>query len=148
MDMPKPDQRHQQLAKLAGIWCGDEIMPPSQWSPGGTAQAEINNRVALGGFALIQDYCQQHNGVVTFTGHGVFTIDGDDVLLYWFDSMGFPPNQFRGRWQGNVLQLNSTGPMPSRCTFTLSDNTHYQFEMDMQAADGEWKNMMRGQYQQ
>jgi hypothetical protein len=35
MDMPKPGAPHQQLAKLAGTWTGDEIIGPSPFDPKG-----------------------------------------------------------------------------------------------------------------
>ena len=47
-------------------------MHPSQWDPkGGVAIGRTKSRLALNGFALISDYEQKRDGVVTFTGHGV-----------------------------------------------------------------------------
>lgn len=146
MEMPKPDHRHQQLARLAGSWRGDEKMPASDWAPAGSAIGIVENRVALDGFAVIQDYRQESSGVVTFRGHGVFTVEGEEVALYWFDTMGGTANIYRGKWQGEVLALAAElGPMSSRCVFTVSGD-RYRFEMDMKAPGGDWKNMMTGQY--
>ena len=74
-------------------------MEPSPWDPkGGAALGRITGRMALNGFALIFDYEQERNGVVTFTGHGVYTYDPKEDLytLSWFDCMGVPPEIFKG----------------------------------------------------
>ena len=76
MEMPKASDGHRKLEKIAGRWEGEETMYPSPWDPkGGKAIGRINSRVALNGFALINDYEQERDGAITFTGHGVFTYD-------------------------------------------------------------------------
>ena len=78
-------------------------MEPSPWDPkGGAALGRITGRMALNGFALIFDYEQERNGVVTFTGHGVYTYDPKEDLytLSWFDCMGVPPEIFKGKVRG------------------------------------------------
>lgn len=147
MDMPLPDQRHQKLARLAGLWRGEELMPPSPWASGGKAIGIIENRVSLRGFALIQDYQQEVDHMPRFSGHGVFTVMGDEIILHWFDCMGGPANVFTGIWQGDTLSLNSVhGGMSSRCTFVLESENQYHFLMDMMMEKGQWKNMMTGHY--
>ena len=70
MEMPQPSAEHSRLERLAGDWEGEEIMHPSKWAPeGATAVGRLKNRLALNGFALISDYEQERDGVVTFTGH-------------------------------------------------------------------------------
>ena len=73
MEMPKPAPGHLKLERMAGSWEGEEKMPPSQWDPkGGVATGRSKSRVALSGFALITDYEQERDGIVTFSGHGVW----------------------------------------------------------------------------
>ena len=63
-------------------------------------------------FALINDYEQERDGKITFTGHGVFTYDpkADPYTLTWFDCMGVPPEVFKGRFDGDILKLAHGGP--------------------------------------
>ena len=68
------------------------------WDPqGGKATGRIRSRVALSGFALINDYEQERDGKVTFTGHGVFTFDPKEDLytLTWFDCHGRAPGSLQ-----------------------------------------------------
>lgn len=99
MEMPRTTPGHVRLEQLAGHWEGEEQMPPSQWDPkGGTAIGRTRNRVALNGFAMISDYEQERDGVITFTGHGVLSFEPkrDLYSLHWFDCMGSPPEVFLG----------------------------------------------------
>jgi hypothetical protein len=81
MEMPIPSDGHRKLEKIAGQWEGEETMHPSPWDPqGGRATDRIKSRVALSGFALINDYEQERDGKVTFTGHAVFTFDPKEDL--------------------------------------------------------------------
>ena len=76
-------------------------MHPSQWDPkGGIAIGRTKSRLALNGFALISDYEQERDGVITFTGHGVLSFEPTKELyaLHWFDCMGSPPEVFLGRF--------------------------------------------------
>ncbi|MGE5277442.1 MAG: DUF1579 family protein [Acidobacteriota bacterium] len=74
--MPRPGEPHRQLRKLVGSWRGEERLSPSPWDPvGGTAVGRVENRSALDGFAVVQDYEQERNGAVGFRGHRVFSWD-------------------------------------------------------------------------
>ncbi len=150
MEMPKPTDAHKKLARLVGTWTGEEKMHPSPWDPkGGTAMGKITNRLALGGFAVIQEYRQERGGQTTFEGHGVFSYDAarQDYLLHWFDSMGTPPNEFRGRFEGQVLTLFSESPQGrSRAIFDLGGDGTYTFKMDMSPDGRQWQTLMEGGY--
>lgn len=139
MEMPKPTAEHRKLEKIAGDWEGEEKMSPSPWDPkGGTALGRIKSRMAVGGFALINDYEQERDGKITFSGHGVFTYDLKEQLytLTWFDCMGVPPEVFKGRFEGEVLRLSHGGPgMHVRLTYDLSETGHLSTSMEM-AQDG------------
>ena len=93
MEMPTPGDAHRRLEVLVGTWIGEETMHPSPWDPqGGVADGTIENRLALDGFNVIQEYTQSRDGQQTFAGHGVFGWDGQRgcYTLHWFDTMGTP----------------------------------------------------------
>jgi hypothetical protein len=115
--MPDLHALHERLAALAGTWEGTEALMPSPWSAGGTATATLTFAVAAGGFALVQDY-RSDTGL---TGHGVFSVSGDEVLWHWFDSIGYPvETPARGGFDGDALVLTRTSPRgTNRTTFTL-----------------------------
>ena len=115
--MPELTALHERLASLAGDWKGTEQLAPSPWSPGGTASSTLTFAVAAGGFASIQDY-RSDTGL---TGHGVFSVSGDEVLWHWFDSIGYPTETpARGGFDGDALVLERTSPRgTNRTAFTL-----------------------------
>ena len=143
MDMPKPSAGHLLFEKLAGSWEGEETMYPSQWDPeGGVAVGRNEHRLGVGGFALIADYEQERGGAITFTGHGVYTYDKeeDQYTLHWFDSMGSPPEVFKGMVDGDVLTLAHGGPgMHARMTTDLSTPGTMKGMMEMSPDGNEWK---------
>jgi hypothetical protein len=150
MEMPKPTPEHDRLKKFAGRWKGAEKLSPSPWDPaGGTATGTAENRIVLDGFAMIQDYVQVRDGYTSFRGHGVLAYDahGKCYTMHWFDSMGTPPNVYKGNFEGEVLKLSSTFPGGySRCAWDLGMEGEYRFTLDV-SGDGEhWTTMMDGRY--
>ena len=123
-------------------------MHPSPWDPkGGATIGRINSRTALSGFALINDYEQERDGAITFTGHGVFTHDPkEDVYsLSWFDCMGGPPEIFKGTFEGEVLKLAHGGPgMHVRLTYDLSEAGFLSTSMDMSQDGNTWNRFFDG----
>ncbi len=150
MEMPKPSDAHKKLSLLAGNWQGEEKLFPSPWDPkGGAAVGRANNRSALDGFVVLHDYEQERGGSVTYRGHGVFSYDlqRNEYLLYWFDSMGSPLNEFRGKFEGSILSMVHKGQMgQSRAIFDLSQPGKYTFKMDMSQDGTQWQPMMEGSY--
>ncbi len=150
MNMPKPSDGHLLLEKLSGTWEGEETMYPSQWDPqGGAAIGRNRNRVSLGGFALVSDYEQERDGAITFTGHGVYTYSPteDRVSLHWFDSMGSPPEVFKGRLEGDVLILAHGGPgMHARMTYDLSTAGLMKGMMEMSSDGVAWEVLFEAVY--
>lgn len=150
MEMPTLHEAHEVLARLAGDWRGEERLHPSPWDPeGGTATATIENRVALGGFAVVQDYRQTRDGRADFLGHGVFSWDDAraEYVLHWWDSMGMPPNEFRGPFSAGVFTLVHNAPqMKSRAVFDCSQPGRYRFRMDISMDGRSWQNFMEGEY--
>ena len=151
MEMPTPGDAHKKLAQLVGQWTGTETLHPSPWDPkGGSATGRIQNRAELGGFVVVQDYEQERNGTINFRGHGVFGWDAKDqcYTLHWFDTMGMPPNTFRGSFEGNVLSLidkNANGVNRAIFYFTKSDA--YTFKMEVSQDGKQWFAMMDGSYE-
>lgn len=148
MDMPKPGPAHRKLEPLAGRFRGDELMHPSPWDPNPSrAVGETEGRLALDGLALVQDYTQRIGGAVTFRGHGVFAHDAasGDYVMHWWDSMGRPACEFRGAFDGDVLQLASNDSQhPSRLRYELGARG-YRFAMEMQV-EGKWKPFLEAEY--
>ncbi len=151
MDMPQPTDQHIRLQVLLGQWHGAETMHPSQWDPqGGTATGRTNSRLALNGFAVISDYEQERDGVVTFTGHGVMTYNTKETcyVLHWFDCMGSPPEVFKGAFDGDVLTVAHGGPgMHARLTYDVSQKKRMTSRMEMSSDGKEWKILFDGSYE-
>ena len=56
IQVPKLTQAHEKLKTLVGMWRGTETIHPSPFDKkGGQATGIVNNRLALDGFAVIQD---------------------------------------------------------------------------------------------
>jgi len=151
MSMPKPGPGHEKLKTMTGVWVGEENMYPSQWDPaGGMATGRTNSRLALGGFAVIGDYEQERDGVITFAGHSVTTFDPKEELytLYWFDSIGSPPEVFSGLFDGDVLRMSHGGPgMHVRMTSDYSEPGQLRSKMEMSTDGQDWKTLFDGHYQ-
>lgn len=150
MDMPKPGPHHERLARLVGDFEGDEELQPSPWGPGGPARGRIAFRSAAGGMSFIQDYEEEKDGAVVFGGHGVFLIEPEsgDVLWWWFDSMGFPPDgPARGTWDGDTLTLTKSTPRgDGRYVYRLH-TSGYEFTIENRfPGQDDFNLFMRGDY--
>jgi hypothetical protein len=151
MEMPKPGDAHARLHALAGRWGGEETVHPAPWDPaGGAATAFISNRIALGGFAVVQEYEQYREGKPTFSGHGLFWWDdaANEYVMTWFDSMMGRPSDFRGAFDGDVLRLTQAMPQGgfSRCTFDCGLPGEYVFVMEVSDDGQTWTPALEGAY--
>ncbi len=150
MDKPTLDDAHRRLHRLAGQWGGEETVHPAPHDPGGPATAFLNNRIALGGKAVIQEYEQYRDGRPTYSGHGVFWFDGaaDDYAMTWYDSMLGTALEFRGGFEGDVLRLVHTLPQGGyiRGTFDCGLPGEYVFMMDFSTDGVTWTPTMEGAY--
>jgi hypothetical protein len=149
-EMPKPTEHHQKLNKLVGQWKGEEKMYPSQWDPkGGMAMGHNHARVSLDGFAVVADYHQERDGQVTYQGHAVWTWDAKEncYTMHWFDSMGSPPEVFKGNFDGERLTVSSHGAaMHARMTYDFSQGSKLKSKMEM-SPDGEsWNTLFDAEY--
>ncbi|HET7229315.1 MAG TPA: DUF1579 family protein [Longimicrobium sp.] len=136
------------LEAMPGTWRGEETIHPAPWDPaGGRAASRVENRIALGGQVLVQDYEQTRGGAAPFTGHGVLRWDdaAGELVLHWFDSLRTAPGEFRGSWEGGTLTLLRHTPGWARARWTFSAD-RYSYRMDM-SADGEtWHPYIEGEY--
>lgn len=150
MEMPQLTDAHRQLEQFVGRWAGEEKIYPSPFDPqGGTVLARVENRLALNGFAVVQDYEQEKNGQIVFRGHGVFRWEAMQQCyeMHWFDSMGFAPSVFRGNWAGEVLTVTNQSPQGhSRATFDFGPKGRYKFLMEVSQDGKQWFPFMEGQY--
>lgn len=150
MEMPRPSPDQQALGILAGDWLGKEHIHPSPFDiAGGPAIGRVHNRLALDGFAIVQDYEQERNGRANFYGHGIFQWDilTHQYVLYWFDSYGLPPSAYRGTLKDGVMQLTaSQGTGFSRVTFDFSHAGAYQYHMEVSTDGTEWVTFTDGAY--
>lgn len=150
MEMPTPGEAHRVFELMAGKWEGDEKMYPQPWAAeGADGQAKIENRLALGGFVLVQDYVQHQHGRAVFEGHGVLSWDdgAKQYVMHWWDSMGMPPNVFRGGMVGGVLVMTSDFPGgQGRSTWDFRDAGKYTFRMEILGPNGAASPMMDGSY--
>lgn len=150
MEMPKLTDAHKNLQRFAGKWSGQETIAPTPWDPkGGTAIGRVENKVAINGFAVLQDYEQERAGAVSFRGHGVFHYDAEKnaYVMTWFDSMGMPPSDYRGRYENGVMTLLNQGPQGhGRAIFDLSKENEYRFKMEVSQDGKQWFPFMDGHY--
>jgi Protein of unknown function (DUF1579) len=150
MNMPKPGDAHTRLHRLAGQWGGEETVHPAPHDPGGSATAFLNNRIALDGFTVVQEYEQYRHGRPTYSGHGVFWYDpvANQYAMTWFDSMMGAALEFRGDFEGDVLRLAHTpiGGGFLRATFDCGLPGEYVFVMEVSGDGNSWTPTMEGAY--
>jgi hypothetical protein len=151
MEMPKPGEAHKKLSRLIGEWTGPETMHPAPWDPvGGPATARVVNRPILAGFAVVQEYQQHRNGVPNLSGHGVFWFDQarHQYVLNWWDSMGGKGGEYRGGFNGEVLELQSAMPQGghSKVSFDLGNPGAYVFALAISGDGQNWQPAIDGRY--
>ena len=148
--MPKPTDAHRKLERLLGNWRGEEKIFPTPWDPkGGTAKARAENRGALGGFIVVQEYEQEREGTINFRGHGVFSWDPAHqcYIMTWFDTMGMPPTEFKGNFMDNILTLTNQNPQgQSEAIFDFRQEGKYSFRMEVSQDGKQWVPFMEGNY--
>jgi hypothetical protein len=151
MQMPQRTDAHRRMEMMAGNWTGTETIYPSPWDPaGGEATSRVENRVALDGLALVQEYAQTRGGSApTFRGHAVLRWDdhAQEYVFHWFDSVVTQPSEFRGNFDGDTLTLVRREPRGSARARYEFDGDRYTYRMDV-SGDGEnWTPFLEGSYQ-
>jgi hypothetical protein len=151
MDMPKVTDQHRKLYALTGDWEGTETMAESPWGPAGTAIGKLHIRSDLNGFFVLQDYIQEKERKVTFSGHGIFGYDleAGNYTWYWVDSMGFVPDApARGKFEGDTLKLEKSTPRGSaRYAHRLEGKNSYHFTIENSFDQGKsWQTFLTAAY--
>ena len=113
------------LGALAGVFVGTDEIHASVWAPAETARVDIDAVWEIGESVLVQRW-QDTRAADFFELVNVFMEDPatGDVLLYAFDSAGYPPDPpARGAWDGDRLVLRRTSARgQSRLEFTPTEN--------------------------
>lgn len=149
MESPRPDPAQLALLhRLAGAWSGPERNADAA---GATADSVGHGhyRIALDGGALIHDYRQDRDGKTVFRGHGVFLVEpgSDQVLWWWFDSLGYPAAPARGRWHGDCLHFDQVTPRgESRYRYELDGERHRFVIENRFPGETDFAEFMRGDY--
>jgi hypothetical protein len=136
------------LSFLVGELTGPEQVHATPWAAAGAGVGTVSGRLALDGKALVQEQTQERDGAVAFRAVNVFMTEPANgaVLLYSFDSAGFPPDPpARGNWQGADLVLErTTGRGASRTTYT-PDADGYRWSKAFRAPDASgWSPVVEG----
>jgi uncharacterized protein DUF1579 len=151
MEMPKVTDLHRKLYALTGDWEGTETMAESPWGPAGTAIGKLHIRTDMNGFFVLQDYIQEKERKVTFSGHGIFGYDleAGNYTWYWVDSMGFVPDSpARGKFEGDTLKLEKVTPRGSaRYAHRLEGKNSYHFTIENSFDQGKsWQTFLTAAY--
>jgi hypothetical protein len=137
-----------ELDFLLGAFAGTEEMAQTQWAPAGTAQAEARGEAILGGAMVLLHQRQVRDGEESFAAVNVFMHDPQtgDVLLYSFDSAGFPADPpARGRLENGELVLDRTTPRgSSRTTFAPGDGGFNWSKAFRPGDDAPWQTVVTG----
>ncbi|MEP7028320.1 MAG: DUF1579 family protein [Candidatus Eisenbacteria bacterium] len=150
METPRPGTEHEKLQVMVGQWTGEELIHPSPMDPvGGAANARVNNRLALSGFIVVQDYEQERAGVVNFRGHAVISYDAarKTHVMDWWDSFGMGRAAFEGGFEGSKLVLTARSPMGvSRATYDFPGDDQYSFVLEVSIDGKTWAPFLEGKY--
>lgn len=136
------------LAFLLGQHSGEEQVHETQWTAAGTATASTVAWISAGGHAIVQEYTQTSAaGVVSFAMLSVFMTDPqtDEILLYGFDSAGYPPEPARGRYVNDTVVLSRTTPRgESRVTIVSETGNTWSQHREFRPVDGQWQPLLTG----
>jgi hypothetical protein len=152
-EMPRPNERHERLHRLAGTWVGEEILSPSPMGPGGGALGRVLTRLDVDGFFLIQDYIEERDGAVVYRGHGIIGWDetGQRYGWFWVDSMGtLPASPAWGHWSDDRTLIFEHAPVAdqrSRYTYHLVDGQTLRFKIEISRDSGHsYATFLEGRY--
>ncbi|MFN0072293.1 MAG: DUF1579 family protein [Chloroflexota bacterium] len=116
---------------------------------GGPGEGQAENRLALNGFAVIDDSQQCRGGQVNAQGDGVFRFDAleSEYQLHWFDSMGQAPSVFRGTFEDDLLRLeNHTEQGHIGASWDFSEPHRYHYRMEVYGEGDHWQLFTEGSY--
>ncbi|HEU4671217.1 MAG TPA: DUF1579 domain-containing protein [Dyella sp.] len=135
---------------MAGRWEGEERICATRWGPAGQAHGLIDARFDWDARVLLQDYRQQRDGQVALQAHAVFVAEPEGrVLLYWFDSYGFVPQEpAAGAWQDGSLVIVRRSPRgQTQHRYTPLDAQRFRLELASSFdAGASWEPVMAADY--
>jgi hypothetical protein len=136
------------LGALAGTFVGTDEIHASRWSAGGTARVEIAGGWEIDGTLLVQRWRDTRPEDV-FELVNVFMEDPatDEVLLYAFDTLGYPPDPpARGAWDGDRLVLRRESERgQSRVEFIPTDGGFRWSKWFRPSAAAPWQPVIDGE---
>lgn len=138
-----------QLAFLLGDFEGSSHVHPSQWAPEGVGRARVRAALHVDGLVLVQEEEVTGEDVQPFTSVTVFMADPStgQVLLYPFDSIGFPPESpARGGWRDGELVLERESPRGRARSTYRPTATGYQWRKTFRASPEQpWSTVVDGE---
>ena len=137
-----------ELQFLLGAFAGVEQIHPSAWSEAASAEAVAKGDPELAGALLLQRHAEQPSGGERFDAVNVFVRDAatDEVLLYSFDSAGYPPEPpARGRLQDSELVLDRRTERGESQTVYSATEAGYAWSKKFRPdADSPWQPVVSG----
>ena len=135
--MDEAGSLRERLRRLEGEWAGEEMLHPTPWAPGGSAQGRWTFHLDSSGRYLVHDYSEERQGGVRFDGHGVLAAaeDGAGYLWFWFDSLGYIPTPpGTGSWDGDTLTLIRTSPRGANRSVFALDGDRFTLDISFRGA--------------
>ena len=134
---------------LIGAWKGAGEVFPNPWGYHGATTGHWRFSLALGDKHVLADYREARHDGSSFEGHGILMQEqeSDDLLWYWFDSLGYPPIPSRGVYDGTGFVFVKESPRGrGRTTLSVSAE-HLHYEAAFQAPEAaDFQIAVRGRY--
>jgi len=135
------------LADLVGEFHGTDSMHASAWTNEEEAAVTVAGSVELEGGLVVQRLDQTRRSG-SFGGLNIFMSDPEtgEVLLYAFDSFGFPPDPpARGTWHdGELVLLRETSRGQSRTAYRPGADG-YSWRKEFRASsEAAWQTLVTG----
>ncbi|CAK0779477.1 putative DUF1579 family protein [Gammaproteobacteria bacterium] len=145
-------EQMQKLEKFIGSWAGTEDISHTLWRnrSSNVTAIRIDNRMAIGGKFLIQDYIQEYLGAIRYQWHAVVGWNPGHrcFTMHLFDSAGLvldPP--LLGNFEEEVLTLHHRGRMGHFLVMHhILETGDYALRVDVSPDEGKWYTAIEGHY--
>ena len=138
----------QGLQFLCGEFAGTDHVEPSAWGPGATVRATASARWEQNDRLLVQVHRQTEGDSESFESMTVFMPDpgGGDILLYAFDTYGFPPDPPArgGPVEGKLVFRRHTPRGESLTTYEPTPHGYAWSKHFRPDHDAPWQVVVRG----
>ena len=135
----------EELSFLIPAHSGTQLIAASAWGPASSAGTSSAGSVDVAGSLVQHRHTSRREDGSVFDVINVFIRDpeSDDVLLYAFDTLGFPPDPpARGRWEGRDLVFLRTSPRGSARTTFTPDAAGYRWSKQFRVSDDDpWQDV-------